>query len=62
MRRLDARNILAILFVVAGAIPIVVWLASWVYHNMKPEHLVQAVVILIALYLAWWFRKRLERK
>lgn len=62
MRKLDARNVLAILFVIAGAVPIVVWLASWAYHNMKPEHLVQAVVIVIALWLAWWFRKRLEKK
>jgi hypothetical protein len=29
---------------------------------MKPEHVVQAVLIVIMLHFAWWFRKRLEKK
>jgi len=62
MRKRDARNVLAVLFVIAGAIPIVVWLGSWLYHSMRPEHLVQIALIAIVLYFTWWIRKRLEKK
>ena len=62
MRRRDPRNFLAILFVAAGAIPIVGWLGFWMYHHMKLEHVVQAALIAILLYVAWWVRKRLEKK
>jgi hypothetical protein len=62
MRRLDTRNILAILFVVAGAIPIVVWLGSWFYHSATREQMIQAGLVVIVLYFAWWFRKRFEKK
>lgn len=62
MRPLDARNILAFVFVIAGAIPIVVWLSVWLYHSMKFEHVVQAVLIIVVLYFTWWFRKRFEKK
>ena len=62
MRRFDARNVLAILFVIAGAIPIVAWLASWLNHSMTFEHLVQGALIVIVLTLAWWMRKRFEKK
>ncbi len=62
MRRFDARNVLAILFVIAGAIPIVVWLASWLYRSMTFDHLVQGALIVIVLTLAWWMRKRFEKK
>jgi Flp pilus assembly protein TadB len=62
MRKRDARNVLAVLFVIAGAIPIVVWLGSWLYHSMQAEHLVQIALIVIVLYLTWWIRKRLEKK
>ena len=62
MRRLDPRNLLAILFVIAGGIPIVVWLGSWLYHSMRLEHVAQAALIVILLYFAWWIRKRFEKK
>ena len=62
MRRLDARNILAILFVIAGALPVAWWLGSWLYHYLRFEHVVQALLIVIVLTLAWWARKRLEKK
>jgi hypothetical protein len=62
MRRLDARNVLAILFVVAGAIPIVVWLGGKLYHSMKLEHVVQIVLVVVMLYFVWWVRKRMEKK
>jgi hypothetical protein len=62
MRRLDARDIFAILFVIAGALPVAWWLGSWLYHSMNPGHVVQAVLIIIVLYLAFWIRKRFEKK
>lgn len=62
MRRLDARDILAILFVIAGALPVVWWLGSWLYRSATGEQLVQVVMVVIVLYVAWWFRKRLEKK
>jgi hypothetical protein len=62
MRRLDVRDVLAILFVLIGAIPIVLWLSSWLYHSMTFDHLVQGALIVIVLTLAWWMRKRFEKK
>lgn len=62
MRRLDVRDVLAILFVLIGAIPIVLWLGSWLYHSMTFDHLVQGALIVIVLTLAWWMRKRFEKK
>jgi hypothetical protein len=62
MRRLDVRDVLAILFVLIGAIPIVLWLSSWLHHSMTFDHLVQGALIVIVLTLAWWMRKRFEKK
>jgi len=62
VRRLGAGDILAILFVVAGALPIVWWLGSWLYHSMTPSHVVPVVLVVGALYVTWWVRKRLEKR
>ncbi|HXZ43788.1 MAG TPA: hypothetical protein VEH53_03100 [archaeon] len=53
---------LAILFVLIGAIPIVWWLGSWLLHSATHEQIVQAVLIVVILYFAWWMRKRLKKK
>lgn len=60
MKRVNAGDILAILFVIAGGLPIAWWVCSWVYRSMNAAHLVQGMLIVVALALAWWFRKRLE--
>ena len=62
MRRRDLRDILAIVFVLAGVLPIVLWLGSWLSHSMNAQHIVQAVLIVVLLYVAWWIRKRLEKR
>ena len=62
MRRFDVRDMLAILFVLIGAIPIVLWLGSWLLRSATREQIVQAVLIVGILYFAWWTRKRLEKK
>jgi len=62
MRRPDVRDMLAILFVLIGAIPIVWWLGSWLLHSATHEQIVQAVLIVVILYFAWWMRKRLKKK
>jgi hypothetical protein len=60
MRGRDPRDILAIIFVLAGVLPIAWWVGSWVFRSMKAAHLVQGMLVVVALALAWWFRKRLE--
>ena len=61
-RRVGIRDLLAILFVVAGAIPIVMWLGSWLYHSATREQLVNGALIVVALYVVLWIRKRREKK
>jgi drug/metabolite transporter (DMT)-like permease len=61
MRRLDPRNILAILFVLAGALPVAWWLGSWLYNSATRAQIVQAALVMVVLYVAWWFRKRAEK-
>jgi len=61
-RRVGIRDILAILFVVAGGIPVIMWLGSWLYHSATREQLVNGALIVIALYVVLWIRKRLEKK
>ncbi len=62
MRQFDVRDMLAILFVLIGAVPIIWWLGSWLLHSATREQIVQAVSIIIILYFVWWIRKRLEKK
>jgi Flp pilus assembly protein TadB len=62
MRRLDTRNVLAVLFVIAGAVPIVVWLGSWLYHSATREQILQGGLVVMVLYFIWWLRKRHEKK
>ncbi len=59
---LDIGNLLAILFVAAGALPIVWWLATRLLPRLRAEHAIQAALVLIVLYFAWWFRKRMEKR
>ncbi len=59
---LDIRNVLAVLFVIAGALPIVWWLGTRLLPHLRPEHAIQAALVLIVLYVAWWVRRRLEKK
>lgn len=62
MKRRSAGDIFGILFVVAGAIPIVVWLGSWLYAAATREQIVQLAVFIVALYAAVWIRKRFYRR
>ena len=50
------------LFVIAGALPVAWWLGAWQYRSVTREQIVQAVIVVLVLYGAWWFRKRSERK
>ncbi len=59
---LDIRNVLAVLFVIAGALPIVWWLGTHLLPHLRSEHAIQAALVLIVLYAAWWVRKRMEKK
>jgi hypothetical protein len=59
---LDVRNLLAILFVIAGVLPIAWWLGVWAYHSLRQEHVIQVGLVLVVLYAAWWIRRRLDRK
>ena len=62
MKKLDTRNALAVLFVILGGVPIVVWLGAWLYHSATREQILQAGLVVIVLYFAWWLRKRHEKK
>ena len=62
MKRLDPRDIFASLFVIAGGLPIAWWLGSWVYRSMNVAHLVQGMLTIAVLGLAWWARERLGDK
>ncbi len=59
---LDIGNLLAILFVIAGALPIVWWLAVRLLPHLGPEHAIQAALVLVFLYFAWWVRRRREKR
>ena len=62
MKKLDTRNVLAVLFVIAGGVPIVIWLGAWLYHSATREQILQAGLVVIVLYFVWWLRKRHEKK
>ena len=61
-RRVGIGDLLAILFVVAGGIPVIIWLGSWLYQSATPEQLVDGALIVIVLYVVLWLRKRLEKR
>jgi Flp pilus assembly protein TadB len=61
-KRVGIRDLLAILFVIAGGIPVIIWLGSWLYHSATREQLVNGALIVIALYVVLWLRKRLDKK
>jgi hypothetical protein len=61
MRRPDPRNILAVAFVIAGAVPIAWWLGAWLYNIATRAQIIQATLVVVVLYVAWWFRKRAEK-
>lgn len=62
MRRRSAGDIFGILFVVAGAISIVIWLGARFYSSATREQFVQIIPIVVALYVVMWMRKRLQRR
>ena len=62
MRRPSAGDVFAILFVIAGGIPIVVWLGSWLYASATREQIVQLILFVVALYVAVWIRRRFQKR
>ena len=62
MRRRSAGDVFAILFVIAGGIPIVVWLGSWLYASATREQIVQLILFVVALYVAVWIRRRFQKR
>ena len=57
----DPRNALAVVFVLAGLIPILFWLIAWAQRSLAPDHLVQAAIIIGMLAVVWWIRKAWEK-
>ena len=62
MRRRGAGDVFATLFVIAGGIPIVVWLGSWLYASATREQIVQLILFVVALYVAVWIRRRFQKR
>lgn len=62
MRRRGAGDVFAILFVIAGGIPIVVWLGSWLYASATRAQIVQLILFVVALYVAVWIRRRFQKR
>ena len=62
MRRRGAGDVFAILFVIAGGIPIVVWLGSWLYASATRVQIVQLILFVVALYVAVWIRRRFQKR
>ena len=61
MRR-DPRNLLAIVFVLAGLIPILIWLVGWAQQNMRADQLVQIGLVLALLIIVWRVRVAWEKR
>jgi hypothetical protein len=58
----DPRNLLAIVFVLAGLIPILIWLVGWAQQNMRAEQLVQIGLVLACLIIVWRLRVAWEKR
>ena len=57
----DPRNVLAIVFVLAGLAPILLWLIAWAQRSLTPAHLVQAAIIVGMLAVVWRIRRAWEK-
>ena len=58
----DPRNLLAISFVLAGLIPIVIWLIAWAQRSLRAEQLVQIGLVLVLLIIVWRVRVAWEKR
>ncbi len=52
----DPRNLLALAFVLAGVIPVVIWLAAWAERSMTFEQAVEIALVAVLLVVVWRIR------
>ncbi len=58
----DPRNLLAIAFVVAGVLPVVIWLIRWAQQSLTFELAVQVALIAVLFVVLWRIRVAWENK
>jgi hypothetical protein len=58
----DPRNLLAVIFVLAGVVPIVIWLGAWAQRRLTIDLAVQIALAVVLLVVVWRIRTAWEKK